>query len=148
MQRSLWDAGARSNLLARIDRLKPDAAPRWGRMNAPQMVAHVIDWMRMIKGEIATAPRHGPLRRTPVKQLVIYWMPWPKGVPTAPELLRSHPATWDAEVEALREHLRTFEQLASRTEWPDHPAFGKLSTRTWGVLGYRHTDHHFRQFGV
>ena len=29
-----------------------------------------------------------------------------------------------------------------------HPAFGKLSPRAWGVLAWRHTDHHLRQFGV
>jgi hypothetical protein len=33
-------------------------------------------------------------------------------------------------------------------EWPEHPAFGRMSRRVWGVLGYRHLDHHFRQFGV
>ena len=148
MARSLWEPEARRNLLVRLDRLKPDAVPLWGRMNAPQMVAHVIDWMRLAKGEIRTAPRISLLRRSPVKQLVIYWLPWPKGVPTAPELLISHSGTWDDELEVLREHLRSCDKLQSCTEWPDHPAFGRLSTRTWGVLGYRHTDHHFRQFGV
>ena len=117
-------------------------------MNAPQMVAHVIDWMGLIKGEIATAPIRGPLRYSPMKQLVIYWMPWPKGVRTAPELLGRKADSFEAELDVLREHLRTFGELRSRAEWPDHPAFGRLSTRTWGVLGYRHTDHHFRQFGV
>ena len=32
--------------------------------------------------------------------------------------------------------------------WPDHPAFGALSRRAWGVLIYRHMDHHLRQFGA
>jgi hypothetical protein len=32
--------------------------------------------------------------------------------------------------------------------WVDHPAFGRLSPRAWGVLVYRHMDHHLRQFGV
>ncbi|MGH9801334.1 MAG: DUF1569 domain-containing protein, partial [Blastocatellia bacterium] len=31
---------------------------------------------------------------------------------------------------------------------PEHPAFGKLSTKDWGALTYKHMDHHFRQFGV
>ena len=26
--------------------------------------------------------------------------------------------------------------------------FGQLSNDEWGVLGYRHLDHHLRQFGV
>jgi hypothetical protein len=32
--------------------------------------------------------------------------------------------------------------------WPEHPAFGKLTERAWGVLVYRHMDHHLRQFGA
>jgi hypothetical protein len=32
--------------------------------------------------------------------------------------------------------------------WAAHPAFGRMSHRAWGVLGYRHLDHHFRQFGI
>ena len=31
---------------------------------------------------------------------------------------------------------------------PEHPAFGVLSHKAYGVLIARHTDHHFRQFGV
>ncbi|NIP78404.1 MAG: hypothetical protein GWM90_04055, partial [Gemmatimonadetes bacterium] len=29
-----------------------------------------------------------------------------------------------------------------------HAAFGPLSRKEWGVWGYRHTDHHLRQFGL
>ena len=32
--------------------------------------------------------------------------------------------------------------------WPVHVAFGQLSGAQWGRLLYRHTDHHFKQFGV
>lgn len=30
----------------------------------------------------------------------------------------------------------------------EHPAFGKMTSKAWGVPGYRHLDHHFKQFGV
>jgi hypothetical protein len=29
-----------------------------------------------------------------------------------------------------------------------HPVFGTLSGKAWGALGWRHLDHHLRQFGV
>ena len=44
--------------------------------------------------------------------------------------------------------LRSFDKLKSTHEWPLHPAFGRLSTNEWGVLGYKHTNHHLTQFGV
>jgi len=35
MRKSLWSAHARLELIERLDSLNPDAAPRWGAMNAP-----------------------------------------------------------------------------------------------------------------
>jgi hypothetical protein len=29
-----------------------------------------------------------------------------------------------------------------------HPMFGPLTRREWMLWGYRHMDHHFRQFGI
>lgn len=117
-------------------------------MSAPQMLAHLVDWMLMIRGELPTAPISGLLWYPPLKQIVIYWLPWPKGVPTAPELAGRVASDWNEEHAALCRHIAWFERQEPGTIWPLHPAFGRLSPNTWGVLGYRHTDHHLRQFGV
>ena len=117
-------------------------------MNAPQMLAHVLDWMRMIKGDLKTVSLNRPLRYPGVKQLVIYWLPWPEGVPTAAELIGRDPSDWASEHAEMCAHVRSFETLDQNALFPIHPAFGKLTPKTWGVLGYRHTDHHLRQFGV
>ena len=148
MKKSLSDARARQELLDRLERLTPETPARWGKMNAPQMLAHVADWMLMAKGELKTAAKKRPLRYPVIKQLVIYWLPFPKGVPTAPELLIRKPSDWAIECATLRQHVQSFENRDPKAAWPDHPAFGKLTARAWGVLGYRHTDHHFRQFGI
>ena len=148
MQKTLWNPGSRQELMKRLDNLRPDATPLWGKMNAPQMVSHLVGWMSMANGELYTAPWPGILRRTPVKQLAIYWLPIPKGVPTAKELLDRAPSEWSGELDALRRYIENFESDHRNREWPEHPAFGFLTTKAWGVLGYRHTDHHLRQFGV
>jgi hypothetical protein len=148
MQKTLWNLESRAELMDRLELLRPDAKPLWGKMNAPQMVSHVISWMMMANGDLRAAPRKRILRFTPVKQLVIHWLPWPKGVPTAQELLERAPSEWSGERDVLRQLIENFETDHRNKEWPVHPAFGRLTTGTWGVLGYRHTDHHFRQFGV
>jgi hypothetical protein len=113
------------------------------------MVTHLIESMRMANGDVRLPSRKVPLRFTPLKQLIIYCLPFPKGVPTAPALLARVPAEWSDDVSVL--HL-LIDQFAMRDrnakDWPEHPAFGRLSARAWGVLAYRHIDHHFRQFGV
>ena len=148
MQKTLSNARARQELLDRLARLRPEATPLWGKMTAPQMLAHLTDWMLMAKGELKTAPKNVPLRYPPLKQLAIYWLPFPRGVPTAPELISRKPSEWAIEHAAVRQHLQSFENLHPNAIWPEHPAFGKITPKAWGVLGYRHTDHHFRQFGI
>jgi hypothetical protein len=137
----------RTALVRRLQALRPDDAARWGRMNAPQMVVHVGEQIRMALGELPTAPMRTPLRYFPIAQLVVYWLPWPKGVPTAPELLVRVPATWNDDLATVEALLEKCASRGAPGRWPEHPAFGRLSGRAWGVLLYRHTDHHLRQFG-
>lgn len=147
--RSMWDPGAPRAILGRLERLTPDTPARWGRFTCPDMVAHLNESMRMALGEISPADKKMPVRFFPLKQLIIYVLPFPKGVPTAPELLvRSGRAVWDDELKLFRELLARLDARSSQTKWPAHPAFGSLSRNQWGVLGYRHFSHHFSQFGV
>lgn len=146
--KSIWQDEARRELRARIGRLAWDRRAAWGRFTAPKMICHLADSLKMAMGDLKVAPRTSPLRYPPLKQLIIYVAPFPKGVPTAPELLAREPRGWIddvADVQSLLERV-----AASRTTdaWPGHPAFGTLSRRAWGVLIYRHMDHHLRQFGA
>jgi len=61
---------------------------------------------------------------------------------------RARPDVWASEMDALTSAMARFATQSRSRVWPEHPAFGRLTARQWGVLGYRHTDHHLRQFGV
>jgi hypothetical protein len=147
--KTFWDPAVRDEVCRRVDRLSADVTPRWGKFNAAQMLAHLNDAMRMALGELQVAPKATPLRRFLIKQLVVYVAPWPQGAPTAPELLaRCDQASFIDEREAFREVARRLAAKPASDIWPEHPAFGALSHCAWGVLEYRHSDHHLRQFGV
>lgn len=118
-------------------------------MTCPQMLTHVNDQLRMSMGELPAAAKRLPVRYPPLKQLVVYVLPWPKGLPTARELLaRIDRSAWATELTTFDTLLARFAARPQSATWPMHPAFGRLSRRGWGVLSYRHVDHHFRQFGV
>jgi hypothetical protein len=147
MARSLLQPETKREIQARIARLSAAQAARWGRLSAPRMVVHLTDSMKMATGDLTVAPKRVPLRYPPLKQLVIYWLPFPKGVPTAPELLARAPTDWATELSELLASIDRFAGRDPAASWPDHPAFGRMSGRQWGVLAYRHIDHHLRQFG-
>ena len=132
----------------RLARLTSEAPAKWGRMTAPKMVAHITQSFKSATGELAVASKKLPLRYSPLKELVIYWLPFPKNAPTAPELLAREPGDWKADVMELSASMERFARKDPNDAWPEHAAFGRLSGAQWGILMYRHTDHHFRQFGV
>lgn len=146
--KSMWNEADRATLLARLGRLRPENPGGWGKMSCPQMLVHVADGLRMTFGDLTPKSKNLILRYPPLKQLIIYWLPFPKGAPTAPELLARAPQEWGAERADVEAQVRRFAAADDRPSWPDHPAFGSMSKRAWGVLAYRHLDHHLRQFGV
>jgi hypothetical protein len=146
--RSIWNDADAHAIRQRIGQLRPDAPALWGKFNAPQMVCHLTDAARMAMGELDVPSKRLPIRYFPLKQLILYVLPFPKGAPTAPALIGRVATTWSAEVTELELALDRLTRQQGRQDWPDHPAFGSLSRDAWGVLVYRHTDHHLRQFGV
>ena len=154
MTRTMWDPAARRSLFERLAALEPTAPPRWGRFTAHGMVVHLIDSARMALGTMPVRMARGtPARiaRLPVvRHLFVHVLPFPRNAPTMRELLTSPQGDWAADRATFRQLA---EELALRAEdpqasWPPHPFFGALNRHDWGVLGYRHTDHHLRQFGV
>jgi hypothetical protein len=148
MQKTLANARMRHELLDRLERLEPGATPLWGTMTAPQMLAHLADWMLMAKGELKVTLHNRPQRYPPLKQLLVYWLPFPKGIMTSPELVGREPLEWSIERAAVRQQVQSFENLNPKMIWPDHPVFGKMTPHAWCVFAYRHMDHHLRQFGI
>jgi len=146
---TLFDPAARAALLARIDRLTPESRPAWGRLDVRGVVCHLSQSLRLATGELVCKPRGGPLSFPPLRWLVIHKLPFPKGVPTAPEMLSFTPAdSLDEDRAVLRELIERVGGMGPERDYPPHPAFGKLRGADWGVLIHRHVDHHLRQFGV
>jgi hypothetical protein len=148
MPETLFDPQARRALAARIEQLSPGAQPRWGRMNASQMLAHTRHQLEVGLGVLKIPPMAGFLRFRPLNWFIIYWMRWPKGAPTAPQLVDPATGAWEEEKRMLLEAIERFGARAPSETWGEHPAFGVLPGKDWGVLAWRHLDWHLRQFGV
>lgn len=139
----------RARVLARMALVQPGTPPRWGRMNAGQMLHHLAEAQRMALGELEVRPRGKRLFRTWLaKYVFIRALPIPKGVPTAPELLSRDSFDCEAERARLAETIARFSGVPRTGRGPEHPLFGVLTWAEWGVLQYKHVDHHLRQFGL
>jgi hypothetical protein len=137
----------RTELLARLQRVRPDARPAWGSLDAPRMLCHAADQMRVALGDLPAKPVHSLLSRTLVKFLVVNTgLKPPRGkIQTAPEMLVSRPKSWDDDLAACVELAERVGAGAARAV---HPTFGPLSPEEWGRLCWKHLNHHLSQFGV
>jgi hypothetical protein len=137
----------RSRLIRRLQRVRPGAEPAWGTLNAPRMLCHLADQMRVALGDLPAKPVHTLASRTLLKFLVVNTgLKPPRGrIRTAPEMLASQPATWETDLSAC---VELAERVGTGTACAVHPMFGPLSPEEWGRLCWKHLNHHLLQFGV
>jgi Protein of unknown function (DUF1569) len=147
---TLADPSVRAACRDRIRQLDPNSTQKWGRMTARQMVCHLNDSFRVGMGEKYASPASNLLQRTLIKWVALRApLKWPPGVPTRPEIEQGRGGTPPAEWESDRAQLLgLMDAFADSQTFGVHPVFRKMSRRDWLTWGYRHVDHHLRQFGV
>jgi hypothetical protein len=151
MKENIADPAQCAELIARLERLTPETPRRWGKMTAHQVVCHLSDSFRAVMGTGLSSVA------TPWSRTVIKWMAlnaplkWPHGVPTRPEVDQFIGGTRPVEFARDRQELTSLmADFAARTggNLHPHPMFGAMTTREWHRWGWRHMDHHLRQFGA
>ena len=150
--KSVRHAADLAEIERRLATLTPDTRPGWGRMSASGMVCHLTDAFDAVLGHRPSSYRSTRMERTVVRLLALSLpVPWPKGVPTVAEVDQERggtaPGEFAADMGRLRAALHDFVTRLPRESF-SHPIFGPLSKAEWGRWGYRHVDHHLRQFGL
>lgn len=148
MANTIFDPAARAVLLARIDGLDATAPARWGKFTAPRMVSHLISAVRIGLGEEPCKDLPSFLSNRVVRYLVIHVLPFPRGAPTAREMLARAPESWSADVATLKALIERAAVNGQDGPWARHPAFGAISAHDWGVLIHKHVNHHLTQFSA
>lgn len=135
-------------MLERLEKLRPEMQPLWGKMDAAQMVWHCQIPLEVgIKNKLPKK-KGNLLIRLFFKKSLYNDKPWRKNLPTIPRAVATEAKDFDAEYKKLLELIHTFHSLASRESWNPHPMFGRLTADQWGKLQYKHLDHHLRQFNL
>jgi len=149
--KNLYDAACVSEVKARLARLLSESPRLWGKMNAPQAVAHCAASMDWALGD-SRPPRMfiGRIIGTFIKPLVIRDdEPMRRNSPTSPDLIVADQRELTKEKERLCSQIDRFTRggpTACTTN--PHPFFGRLTPEEWAILMYKHLDHHLRQFGA
>ena len=137
----------------RLAKAQPTSSRQWGKMSPHQMICHLHDSFQAATGEKTVSAAGNLLQRTVVKWIGLYApLPWPRGLPTRPEMDQfvggTPPEEFKNDLERLRVMIERFSREPRDFDWHSHPSFGELTTRDWLRWGYLHVDHHLRQFGL
>ncbi len=147
---SLFDPPGRQSVLGRLERLQPEAPRQWGKMSAAQMLAHCSIAMEMATG---VTPRKqkliGKLLGPFVRSSLLGEKPFGRNSPTDPAFIVTEEKDFETEKQRLTGLVKTFcgsgPEKASASM---HSFLGRLKGEEWGVMMFKHLDHHLRQFGA
>ena len=146
---SILNETDRAAITSRVRSLSSSSTRRWGTLDVTGMLKHLHLSALMALGEMEVPSANKRVFHAfPLKHLLLYVVPFPKGAPTAPKLKPEAAASIDEERAALLELLERIGTGPRDGAGPEHPLFGPLTRREWGVVTYKHADHHLRQFGA
>jgi len=142
-----------NRLLSLVCKIDPSVSPKWGKMNAQQMVEHVSAFFK-----VSTDKLNFPLA-TPEELLPKYrafllsekeFRENTKAPMLPEEPLPQRYATMDEAILDLGKQVNDFfkffkDDFEKKTL---HPAFGELNFEEWIQLHHKHVKHHLKQFGI
>lgn len=147
---SLFDPDDRQSMLARLERFRPGGARQWGRMSDAQMLAHCSIALEVGTGD---KPRRqkliGKLFGPFVKSSLLGEKPFSRNSPTDPSFIVTEEKAFEAEKQRLTGLVVRFCEFGpEKASAQVHSFLGRLRGEEWGVMMYKHLDHHLRQFGA
>ena len=132
----------------RIDAVRIDQEPRFGIMNAGQMICHCADQIRMALGT-KKAWEYGKADPKRIIRLAKEGKPvvTPKGFGQV-EGLGTKSTDFENDKKILKEHILALLELPEDHEFALHPYFGELSKKRWLAMLEYHLEHHLSQFNA
>lgn len=132
----------------RIDSLTLTQRPKFGTMNANQMICHCADQIRMALGSIEIGA-YDTIKPEKVIELVQSrkTVPTPKGLDQVSGG-GTLPTNFENDKKVLKQHISDFSKLEDTFDFKPHPYFGSYGKKQWVQLTIYHLDHHLKQFNV
>src|ERR1044072_5609289 len=108
--KSLFDPATISHIEERLEKLRPDTKPLWGKMNSAQMMAHNVAVMQYACGDVP------PQKQMFIGKIFMLFMrsqftndkPHSRNAPTSPDFLMATEKDFAAEKARLLEIVRRF----------------------------------------
>ena len=146
--KSFFDQSSYENLRQRLDSIQPNNTALWGKMNAQQMFKHCQYPIQTALGKEKIPMKPNWPVKVLFKRMMYSPKPFKKNVPTPKKFKIVDEYDFSSEKEKLDQWMQELWYDRDNDERRAHPVFGHFTKEQWGILQWKHLDHHFRQFGV
>jgi Protein of unknown function (DUF1569) len=147
--KTIFDEATRDEVIQRIASLDERSAANWGKMNISQMLRHCALYEEMIlRGHNQRQTLVGRIvGKRVLRDFIKDERPIKRNLPTLAQLRVSESG---GDINLLKDRWISLIREFGRYSEPHftHPFFGTMTKEQVGRLGYKHTDHHLRQFGA
>jgi Protein of unknown function (DUF1569) len=147
--KTIFDKTTREELICRIKTLNENNTAQWGKMNIYQMLKHCTIWDEWILGKNNQKYKQEFLGlifgKMALKRMIKDERPFDRNVPTGSYFkIKEKNGNVEAEKKKWINLIEDYENYSN----PGfiHDFFGKMTREQVGLLAYKHTDHHLRQF--
>jgi len=145
--KNLFDDAPRQEIIDRVNKLKADSKPLWGKMSVAQMLAHnVIPMELALQNPKPSRQFMGRIFGGMVRKKLLAPEPFKKNGFTPKEFRIDSEKDFHSQKEKLLSLVNKFQKGSIKDTV--HPFFGNMTETEWGQLQYKHLDHHLQQFGV
>ena len=145
---SIFDKIDNQSIIDRINTLKPESTPLWGKMSVDQMLKHSNEIIIVAFGERELTVSFVSKLLGKMSKKDIFDHGFEKNSPTAREFIFTGKYDFDKAKKELIKNFSRFTEKPVPITIMDHPFWGKMTYKDWNKLMWKHIDHHLRQFGV
>ena len=148
----IFDIKETQHYINRINKLTPDSARNWGKLNVDQMLAHCNVTYEMVYEPHKHKAPGGIAKfilKNFVKSKVVGDKSYSRNSPTAPQFVVTQDRDFDLEKKRLIGFIQKTQQLGRDSfDGKESFSFGKLKAKEWNNMFAKHLNHHLEQFGV
>lgn len=149
--KTIFEKNTRDELIERINNVNENSKSQWGKMNLFQMLKHNTYWNGWILGRDKHTYKQAFMgkifEKMVMKNMVKDEKPLDKNIPTSAQFKVKET---DGDLSAEKSKWISLTRAYEHYDNPDfiHDFFRKMNREQIGILVYKHTDHHLRQFGA
>ena len=148
--KTIFNSENNQELVDRLSNLIESSNRKWGKMDVAQMLVHCQKPLEVSDGKLEVkrnlfSKLFGSFFK---KKFLIKGDDFSKNSPTAKEFVIKSSFNFEQKRSKLVQMVKDLgEKGESAIKLEIHPFFGKMSKAEWGILFYKHLNHHLEQFG-